>query len=214
MAVDFSKIENLVPEEKVKTMQKIIEDLKKQIQEKQKEIKQAEEEIKTAETILEKADDEQRILELRAEQDLKISQKQFGKKDNEQKSDKKIEKDKTSTLEKINDTNQEEIPRMEERLEEIISTAPVKKAIEQIAQKPIDNLYNEMRRIYRREKETGIETQKDREILYVIMKGIEEKKQDVNEGTYKPTEKARHLMTAAEEMAENMYKGTTQMYKN
>lgn len=189
MAIDFNEIKQQVPEERLKVLEQVIEDLKKTIATKQKEIQQAEQDIKTAQELLIKADQEQRILE-------------------------QVRTPETKKQETIEEKTQTAPPKQEQKLENILSNPVTKpEQLQQIAQRPIAELYSELNRINEKERQTGIETQQDREAIYAIRRGIYEKKKDVQEGSYKPTEKAMHLLSAAEQRADSMYNNASSSYK-
>lgn len=179
MHVDFSEFTKLTPERRVKELQELIEDLKKQIT-------QSQEDIKTAEELLLRADEEARVLE-----NITIPER-----------DKKAK-----TVEEL--TTPETLKPTRE-LEDLLATAPRKEeTIHQLAHTPVSELYAEIKNIYQRERETGLETQQDRDKIYAIRKGLEIKKEE----GYKPSTKDQHLMTAAEQMADAMYQKADNMYK-
>lgn len=180
MAVDFESFKKFTPERRITELQNIIDRLKKQIEEK-------EEEIKEAEHLLVMADEEARMLE-----QVEIP---------EQKIKGRIE-------EKL---EEKEVKRLKDlELEELLATAPKEQAFHEVAHRPIEDLADELKKIYNRQKETGIEKQEDREMLYAIRKGFEIKRE---EGYAPATAKDKHLMTEAEQWAEEMYKGGAGTYK-
>jgi hypothetical protein len=74
-----------------------------------------------------------------------------------------------------------------------------------------EELYAMTKTIYERQRQTGIETEKEREMIYAIRRGFEVKKQ---EGYKAPDAKSEHLQTEGEKMAEKLYKSAATMYKN
>jgi len=182
MAVDFEEFKKLVPQDRVRELQKLLDQLVADIKDKEGEIREAQH-------LLSLAKDESAVLE-----QVSVPEATKG-----------------PELEEITKEKEEE----RTPLEDILVKAAPKEAAHEVAHRPIQELYSELRSIYDRQSQTGIETAADRNVIYAIGRGLEEKKRDIEAGQYRPAEKAAHLMTAAEEMAENMYKGTTKsMYKN
>ncbi len=161
--------------------EKRVKALKQVIEELQKEITERQKDIEQAEQILELSEEEERVLE-----EIEIP---------------KEEKKLTAKI-------KEEKPKLEpaNRLEEILETAPKTEAVHKVAHIPVNELYQELKNIYQREKETGIETREDREKLYLIMQGLKVKKEE----GYVPKES--HLMSRAEQIAESMYKSGAGSY--
>ncbi len=121
-----------------------------------------------------------------------------------------LPKKKESLAEKIGE-KEEEKP---EQLEDLLRTAPrTPEAIERVAHTPINELYSEIRNIYNRQSETGIEQADDRDRLYALQRGLEEKKKDVQEGHYTPAQNAQDLLSKAEEIVDTMYKKPGDSYK-
>lgn len=175
---DFSWLENLAPERKE-------EELKKHIEALRKEIKEKEQEILDAEELLEKAQDEVRVLESITVPEAKPISAEF------------VE---VRTAPK----------RKAEPLEKMLDEAVVdeRHRVDELAQQPMQQIYQSIREIYS-EQAAGQNTynqQKDEERLYLLQRAIDRKKEDIESGEYKPTEKAEHLMTAAEAMVKKMYK--------
>ncbi|MBW2970137.1 hypothetical protein KY319_03370 [Candidatus Woesearchaeota archaeon] len=179
MATDFAPFKKLAPERRIQELQKLIDNLRKQAT-------QIQDEIKEAEHLLILADDEARVLEHMEVPEIKEIKKG--------KPEAKPAKKRMADLE----------------LEELLETGPrTPELLHEVAHRPVHELYQELRSIYDRQKETGIETRQDREMLYAIRKGFEIKKEE----GYKPAPTEKHLMTAAEEWAEQMYQGTAGTYK-
>ncbi|MEM3154850.1 MAG: hypothetical protein QW165_04790 [Candidatus Woesearchaeota archaeon] len=189
MGTDFSGFKNFTPQRRIAELRKLISMLKKEIESRQ-------EDIKTAEQLLEFAEEETRVLEqvevpetppLRKTQEI------------EERIEEKTERGRMTRDERT-------------ELEQLLATAPPRspELLHRVAHIPVAQLYNEEKRIYERQKKTGIETQQDREIIYAIRKGLEIKKE---EGYKPPTMRERHLMTAAEQMAESMYQTAGRTYK-
>ncbi|GEM_PF-2303566 len=193
MAVDFDQIKQLVPERRVKELQALIERLKKEVEEKQDEMKESE-------RLLALADEEARILEQMQIPETKPAPKKAAKIEEriteltEEKEEKRITKEEQLELEKL------------------LATAPPRspEVLKEVAMRPVEELYGELHRIYDRQKETGIETKEDRELVYAIRKGFEIKREE----GYQPAGKKKHMMTAAEQMAQDMYNTTSNTYKN
>jgi len=187
MTIDFSQFKDLTPERRAQELQKLIDNLKKEIDDRQKDIKEAEQRLAAA-------DEEARRLE-----QIEVPEARQPRKE-------------TSIEERT-----EEKPKraQEAELEKLLATAPRRsqEIAEQVARRPVQELYGELRKIYQREQQTGVETSQDRELVYAIRRGLEEKKKDVQEGQYNPGAKAKHLLSAAEQMAESMYNSTGSTYK-
>ncbi len=197
MGTDFGMFKDLAPERRAQELQKLINNLKKEIEERQDDIRQAEH-------FLALADEEARVLEQVAVPEVKTAPKRKPEKIEalEEKTEAKPEQ------KRLTRTEQQE-------LEKLLATAPPRsdELFHRIAHRPVQELYGELRNIYDRERSTGVETARDREMVYAIRKGLEEKKKDMQEGEYKPARQAKHLLTAAEQMAENMYQGGAGGYK-
>lgn len=181
MKINFDEIRKLVPEERVKTLRELINKLRD-------EVKKQEQNIQQAEQLLQLAQEEQ---DARA-----------------------IVRDETS-IDTATESEEEPVtleqhaaqaPRQE--LERVVrGNQP---SYHQIAERPVHELYQELRSIYDREAATGVETDQDRERIYQLQRGLAEKRKDIEQGTYKPGDKAEHLMSAAEQMVKKMYHGTVQ----
>ncbi len=197
MGVDFSIFKDLTPERRAKELQKLINDLKKEIDERKDDVRQAEH-------FLALADEEARILEQIEVPEAKTAPKRKPE---------KIEalEEKTEEAPKERRLSREE----QVELEKLLATAPPRSEdlFHKMAHRPVTELYSELHKIYDRERQTGIESSRDREMVYAIARGLEEKKKDMEEGQYKPARQAKHLLTAAEQMAESMYQGGAGSYK-
>ena len=197
MATDFSIFKDLAPERRVTELQKLINNLKKDIEERQDEIRQAEH-------LLALADEEARVIEQVEVPETKTGPRRKPEKIEslEEKAEEKPEDRKITLKERL-------------ELEKLLATAPPRSEdlFHKIAHRPINELYSELRNIYDRERQTGVETTRDREMIYAISRGLEEKKKDMQEGQYKAGRQAKHLMTEAEQMAERMYQGGAGSYK-
>jgi hypothetical protein len=193
MGVDFSEFKDLAPERRARELQKLIDVLKKEIEQKQKDIREAEH-------LLALADEEARVIEQVEVPEAKPARKRAESEALEEKAEEK--KERIARLEKL-------------ELEQLLKTAPPRseELFHKIAHRPINELYSELRSIYDRERSTGVETMKDREMIYAIRRGLEEKKKDMAEGEYKADKQAKHLFTAAQQMAESMYQGGAGGYK-
>lgn len=191
MPTDFENLKKLVPEQRVQELKKLINKLREEVEEKERDIQQAEQ-------LLTLAHEEHQALRKIRRDERKTTLEE-----------KTQPEEQTGTLEET----AAEAPRIDTELEQLLQTRPPTGDdlwYRQIAQQPIQDMYQELRTIYNREAATGIETDADRERIYKLRRGIEAKKHDIETGEYKASAKAKHLLTAAEEMAENMYKGTAQ----
>jgi hypothetical protein len=191
MGIDFSDFKDMTPQKRLQELQKLIDNLKKEIDDRQKD-------IKNAEQLLAIADEEARVLEQIEVPEIRAPTR-----------------GRTMEIEERVETKEEKKAgrRAEQlELEKLLATAPPRSenVLHQVAHRPVQELYGELRKIYERQKDTGIETAQDREMLYAIRKGMEIKKE---EGYAPATQRAKHLMTAAEQMAESMYQGGAGTYK-
>jgi hypothetical protein len=172
--IDFAKIKQLPPEEKIKVLRRIEGELHKLISERRKEISEKNNEIESAEELLREAEGESRVLE-----EIKIPEI------------KKVEIDKLF------------IPK-EEGLEGIAATAPTEAEklaqIEELSKAPMQELYNAVVGIKNEVDKTGIETLYQQEKLEQFSGALYEKRKAIENKQYNPTQKAKHLMTAAEQM--------------
>jgi hypothetical protein len=193
MGIDFSGFKDFTPQRRASELQKLIDTLKKEIESRQ-------EDIKTAERMLALADEEARVLEQVEVPEARAPARRT-KEIEERVEIKTAEKETGKRL-----TREERV-----ELERLLATAPPRseQVLHQVAHRPVQELYGELRRIYDRQSETGVERAQDREMIYAIRKGLEIKKEE----GYKPAARDRHLMTAAEQMAENMYQGGAGTYK-
>jgi hypothetical protein len=197
MGVDFSQFKDMTPEGRARELQKVIANLKAEIEDRQKD-------IRTAEHFLALAEEEARLLE-----QVQIPSARELPKSEKREIEEKLVPEKEEKKEKRL-TRQEQL-----ELEKLLATAPPRseELFHRIAHRPISELYGELRKIYDKERSTGIETQRDRDLIYAISRGIYEKKKDIEEGQYKPARKDKHLLTAAEQMAESMYESVSGGYK-
>lgn len=176
--IDFKKIKQLPPDEKIKVLQRIEEELRKLIEKRRKEIKEKDSEIEEAESLLEEARNELTILE-------------------------EIQ---TPELKKI-DIGKLFIPKEEKGLESIAATAPSEAEklaqIEELSRQPMESLYTAVVGIKNEIQKTGVETLYQQERIEQISAALYEKRKAMERKQYSPTQKARHLMTAAEQIMEN-----------
>ena len=142
MATDFSIFKDLAPERRVTELQKLINNLKKDIEERQDEIRQAEH-------LLALADEEARVIE-----QVEVPETKTGPR-------RKPEK-----IEALEEKAEEKKITREERLEleRLLATAPPRSEdlFHKIAHRPINELYSELRNIYDRERQTGVETTREK----------------------------------------------------
>ncbi|MBN1644781.1 hypothetical protein JW851_01910 [Candidatus Woesearchaeota archaeon] len=177
--IDFDKIRQLPPEEKIKVLQRIENELKELINQRKKEIEKRNTEIEQAESLLQEAEKESRILE----------------------------EIKTPEIKTI-DVSQLFRPE-EKGLEGIAATLPseAEKAsqIEELSRKPMQELYNTVVGIKTEVEKTGIETLYQQQQIEQINEAMYEKRKAMESRQYNPTQKARHLMTAAEQMIQSYF---------
>jgi hypothetical protein len=190
MGIDFSGFKDMTPQKRLQELQKLIDTLKNEIEDKQKD-------IKSAEQLLAIADEEARVLEQVEVPEIRAPARGRAK---------EIEERIETKEEKIIGRRAEQL-----ELEKLLATAPPRsdELFHRVAHRPVSELYGETKKIYERQKDTGVETAQDREMIYAIRKGLEIKKEE----GYKPAGTAKHLMTAAEQMAESMYQGGAGTYK-
>jgi len=179
MGTDFNALKDLTPERRVKELQKLIDFLRKGIQE-------SENDIKDAEHLLVIAEDEAQVIE-------------------------QVSVPETPKIEEIAEESGRLALGEQRELEELLATAPPREeeTLHQVAHRPVSELYGELKNIYQRQQDTGLESQQDRDMIYAIRKGFEIKRQD----GYNPAAKDESLMTAAEQMADSMYTSATGGYK-
>lgn len=194
MGIDFEGITKLPPEKRVEALKQVLDKLNEEIQERQEEIKQAEQMLTTAE-------DEQRVLEeVEVPKQTKAAATRA-----------RPAREEAKTVEEL--TEREEVRQPLEKLHELekmLATAPPRseELFHKIAHMRSEDLYAATKSIYETQRQTGVETEKQREMIYAVRKGWEVKRE---EGY---VAKAKHLQTAGEEMAEKMYKSASTMYKN
>lgn len=82
----------------------------------------------------------------------------------------------------------------------------LRREIRETSQRPIEEIYRELKTIYQQQQKTGVETEEQRIEVYINRKALEEKRQAIRKGEYSPTEKAEILFTATEELIKRMYK--------
>ncbi len=194
MAMDFEPFRKLAPERRMQELQKLVDSLKKEIDERQSDIREAE-------NLLALADEETRLLEQVEVPEARTAPKR-----------QRATKIEEIGIEEKTEEKKGRMTREEQtELERLLATAPPRspELLHRVAHLSAAELYKEEKRIYERQKETGIETKQDREKIYAIMKGFEIK----HEEGYKPAGTAKHLMTAAEQMAESMYQSGAGTYK-
>lgn len=176
--INFSQIKKLPPEEKIKVLERIEDELRKLIEERKKEISEKNSEIKSAEELL-----------MQAQKEFKI-----------------LEEIKTPELKQI-DIGKLFRPDEEKGLEGIAATATTeaeKQAqIEELSKAPMQELYNAVVGIKSEIDKTGIETLYQQEKIEQINEALYEKRKAIENQQYNPSQKARHLMTAAEQIMEN-----------
>ncbi len=193
MAIDFEPFRKLAPERRMQELQKLVDSLKKEIDERQDDIREAEH-------LLALADEETRLLEQVEVPEARTAPRR-------QRATKIEEIGIEAAEEKKGRLTREE----QTELEKLLATAPPRseELFHRMAHRSLAEMYAEEKKIYERQKETGIETAHDREMIYAIRKSVEIKKEE----GYKPAGTAKHLMTAVEQMAESMYQGGAGTYK-
>jgi len=179
MGVDFNSFKNLSSQRRVEELRKLVDQLRQEIGDREKD-------IQTAEHLLALSQDEVRKMEQVAVPEVTPPKK------------------KTPHIEEI--TEERLLPEEATELEKMLATAPKREELfHEMAHRPAVELYSELHRVYDRGKQTGVETQLDRDMVYAIRRGLEEKKKDMEGGQYSPESQAKHLLTAAEQMADGMY---------
>lgn len=188
MPIDFDAICALVPEQRADELKKIIEDLTREIDERQEDLEEA-----------------QRLLTLCLEEQVALNV---------------VRNPTPASLEEDFDEDVEggdlesvaaQAPRQD--LEDVVQArppTPQEALYSRTEERPIAELYQELRGIYDREAATGVQTEQDRERLYELQRGLSAKREDIESGEYKPDERAAHLLTTAERILKDMYKGTVQ----
>jgi len=180
--IDFRQIKKLPPEEKIKVLKRIEDELNKLIETRRKETEENNKEIAEAEELLKEAKNEFRVLEEIQLPELK-----------------KVE------IEKLFRPKEEK----DEGLEGIAAKAPIAELaerqarIDELSRKPMEELYNAVIGMRKDIEKTGVETLYHQEKTEEISEAIYEKRKAMENKEYNPTAKARHMMTAAEEMMEN-----------
>ncbi len=188
MGTDFSTFKNMTPQRRLQELQKLIDSLKREIEDRQNE-------IRTAEQMLSLADEEARLLEQVEVPEAKLIPARGRAREIEERVEEKPERGRLTREERT-------------ELEKLLATAPPRSAelLHRAAHLSAAELYKEGKGIYERQKETGIETQQDREKIYAIRKAIEIKKEEgYNQN--------QNVMTAAQQIAETVYKGGAGTYK-
>ncbi len=171
MPTDFEPFKRLPPETKVIELRKLITVLKKHIDEHQRD-------IRTAESLLNLAEDEQKVIEQETER---------------------------AETRKVKGKETAEAKPAQEELEKIVGREDTKQRIEETARRPLSELYQELRSIYQSQQKTGIETQEQRDRVYELSRGLYEKRKDMEEGTYKSGEQQKHLLTSTEQLISAIY---------
>lgn len=190
--IDFRQIKKLPPEEKIKVLKRIEDELKKLIATRRKETAANNKEIAEAEELLAEAQNEFRVLEEIQTPELKKVE---------------IEKLFRPKEEKEGKTGRE--TGEDEGLEGIAATAPIAEIaerqarIDELSRKPMEELYNAVIGMRKEIEKTGVETLYHQEKTEEISEALYEKRKAIENKEYNPSAKARHMMTAAEEMMEN-----------
>ncbi|PIN74493.1 hypothetical protein COV18_07615 [Candidatus Woesearchaeota archaeon CG10_big_fil_rev_8_21_14_0_10_37_12] len=163
------------------------EEIRKIIELLKKEIEEREEDIKTAEHLIGIAENESIV----------------------------IEREELSGL--LKTTTKKEKP-LEKELETLIQQERVQRdEIQQLAKRPIAEIYTEVRAIYANTQQGNLSNQ-DKDRLYTISQIVYQKQKDIEQGKYNAGNQAGHLLNAAEELIkrteyesrhlENTYKST------
>lgn len=176
--IDFKQIRKLPPEQKIKVLQRIEDELHKLIEERKKEIDEKNTEVEEAESLLEEARRELTILEEIQTPELKKVEieKLFGAKEKE-------------GLESIAATARTETEKLAE--------------IEELSRQPMPVLYRSLVEITDEIHKTGIETAYQHEKLEQLNQAFYEKRKAIEHERYTPPQNTRHLMTRAEQIMEN-----------
>ncbi len=111
-----------------------------------------------------------------------------------------LERKQRDTLEtavfKENKTARKEEPALEKLVEEKPN----------LARATLRELDRRLDELYQRQRDTGIETPKDREDIYAIRKTVYEKEVAIQRGTYQPRPEDRELFGEVKEHANTLYK--------
>jgi acyl-CoA reductase-like NAD-dependent aldehyde dehydrogenase len=191
--IDFRQIKKLPPEEKIKVLKRIEDELQKLIETRRKETEENNKEIAEAEELLAEARNEFRVLE-------EIQLPELKKVEIEKLFRPKEERDGRGTAGK-----EEE----DEGLEGIAAKEPAaalaerQARIDELSRKPMEELYQTTIGIRKEIEKTGVETIYQQSKAEEISEAIYEKRKAIESKEYNPSARARHMMTAAEEMIEN-----------
>jgi len=177
--IDFKKIRQLPPDEKIKVLKKIENKIRTLINQRKKEIQTKEKEINEAEELLSEAQEEFRVLE-----EIKKPE------------EKPVEIEKLFRPEK-----------KEKDLEQIAAKTKTEQeqweTIQELSRQPINQLYSAVVGIKKEVSQTGIETKYQQEKMQQIGAAIYEKRKAADKREYNPGKKERRLMTKAEQIMEN-----------
>ena len=173
---DFSKIKKLPPEKRIEALKKLEKELQDLIEERRQEIEEAEK-------LLEQSEEEMQILL-------------------------QVETPKSKAL-KVEDLWERKEKRKEEQdLEKIAREAPVQREtkfdddvyINNLKQKPINDIYSRITGIYQEVKETGIITADQENALGLFQQALYRKEKDIEHGVYEAGKKTWHQLTASEQI--------------
>jgi len=197
MGIDFGSVKKLPPEKRVEALKQVLDKLNEEIEERQ-------EDVKTAQHMLTLAEDERRVLE-----EVEVPKARTAPAIRA-----RPVREEAKTVEEL--AEKEELRQPLEKiqeLEKLLATAPPRsdELIHRIAHMRSEDLYAMTKSIYERQQSTGIETEREREMIYAVKRGFEVKRE---EGYKAPDAKAEHLQTEGEKWAEKLYKSAATMYKN
>ena len=206
-------LRNLPPEERIKKLKELEKKRRKEIEEAQKEIKKSESELTEKRNWFEKvpipqiAQDDLTGLSAEAKTILKVHR---GIKENKEDSveDVVLEKDKEEEL------NLEELA--QERVDIPLELMQSEYA-QRLSQKPVNELYGEMKSLQNEVAEKGYVTAEEQRKAEYLMAGMENKLEDVEEGSYSFSEKAAMRASLIQQMGAKvtgMYKSGQSMYKS
>ena len=185
--VDFKKIKKLSPEQRVKALREIQEELTKVIKDKSEEVADSKDEIQDAQEFLKEAEDEMRIIE---EMEIKAPQA------------------KPVDIEKLFEREDKRTsargPR-EKDIGEIAAESPRQTPQEQQAyiqhlarRESLPHIYDSINEINGEVRRTGVITSYQQNRLDQFDEALHRKGHYMREKTYQPGEEAEHMLTNAE----------------
>jgi len=179
MSVDFKDFEKMHAEKRAKELQTLIETLKKEIEQVKKDLEQKEKNLKEAQEFFAKSTSEAKVLEnVRTKSGLEENTKE----------------------EPVNQKT--EVKKQARSLEEELEDAPRIKTPQgqsYFANKTLADIDKITSYISERQQKTGIESEKDRRLMYDANKELEYRRHKIEDGTYVADREARRHLEHAEE---------------